>query len=152
MAFIFTMHSQRRDMGPTGTLPAIDENGTDININPTNGAAAVPTSKKSAMGSGGIGAGARTAAIRPPWARNRMEQDDSPVSYFSMSDTSGSATDEDVEKRLAELRERPQIAKRGGWRRLALIAIIVVLCIVGLVVGLVVGLNKKNSCVSLRAS
>ena len=36
------------------------------------------------------------------------------------------------------------IAKRGGWKRLLIIAIIVALCIVGLVVGLVVGLRNRH--------
>ena len=36
------------------------------------------------------------------------------------------------------------IAKRGGWKRLVVIALIAVLCIVGLVVGLVVGLRHKH--------
>jgi hypothetical protein len=52
-------------------------------------------------------------------------------------------------EKLVELRNgigsNKHIAKRGGWKRLALIALIAILCIIALVVGLVVGLRKKNS-------
>lgn len=126
MAFIFTMHSQRRDMPATGTLPAISEDGNDFTIQPD------PRAKP------------RSPPARPPWARNPVA---SPLSYISMSsDTSGSDTDQDKEKRLANFRNNPNIAKRGGWRKLGLIALILVFSLVGLIVGLVVGLkNQGNS-------
>jgi hypothetical protein len=47
------------------------------------------------------------------------------------------------------LKDNKHIARRGGWKTLAIIALIVLLCIVGLVVGLVVGLRKHNTYVSL---
>lgn len=43
------------------------------------------------------------------------------------------------------IHDNKHIAKRGGWKRLAIIALIIILCIVGLVVGLVVGLRNRHS-------
>lgn len=135
MAFIFTMHSHHRDVSTAGTLPVISEDGNDLDIQPA------------AMCAGGnitnTSMRATTGLAPRPWARN--PNSDSPRTYFTMSDASGSDTDHEQEKRLAELRENPQIAKRGGWRRLAVAALIAILCIVGLVVGLVVGLNERNN-------
>jgi hypothetical protein len=63
-----------------------------------------------------------------------------------MSDSSGSdTTDPDREKHLANLRNNPNIAKRGGWKRLALIALMITLSLVGLIVGLVIGLKNNSS-------
>jgi hypothetical protein len=138
MAFIFTMHSRRRDMSTVGVLSAISEDGNDLDI------------QSAAMGAGGKNTYTSmraTTGMAPmttrPWAR--IQNSDSPRSYFAMSDASGSDTDHEQEKRLAELRENPQIAKRGGWKRLAVAALLTILCIVGLVVGLVMGLNKRNN-------
>lgn len=132
------MHSHRRDLSAAGTLPVISEDGNDLDIQPA------------AMGAGGNNTNMSvraTTGIAPiktrPWAR--IQNSDSLRSYLAMSDASGSDTDHEQEKRLAELRDNPQIAKRGGWKRLALAALIAILCIVGLVVGLVVGLNKRNN-------
>jgi len=51
-------------------------------------------------------------------------------------------------EKLAEIRKgivnNKHIAKRGGWKRLVLIGIIVILCIIGLVVGLVIGLRTRH--------
>jgi hypothetical protein len=58
---------------------------------------------------------------------------------------SGSDTDHEKEKHLASLRNNPSIAKRGGWGRLALVALVAALSLVGLIVGLVVGLRIKNN-------
>jgi hypothetical protein len=137
MAFIFTMHSHRRDMPSTGTLPVISEDGQDFAITPDPKA------------------NPRTPPARPPWTRNPIA---SPLSYKSLSSDgsasgsasgsgsgSGSDTDHDKEKHLASLRNNPNIAKRGGWRRLALITLVAVLSLVGLIVGLVIGLRYKNN-------
>jgi hypothetical protein len=120
-------------------LPVISEDGNDFMIAPTPMGAGVNGMNKMPM---------RTTATAnsmttKPWAK--VQNSDSPRSYMSMSDASGSDTDHEMEKRLNELRENPQIAKRGGWRRLALVAGIMVLCIAGLVAGLVVGLKRNNS-------
>ena len=122
------------------TLPAISEDGQDFAILPD------PRAKS------------RTPPARSPWARNPIA---SPLSYKSMSsDGSGSSgsgsgsgngsgswsdTGRDKEKHLASLRNNPSIAKRGGWRRLVLIVLLVALCLVGLIVGLVVGLRNENN-------
>jgi hypothetical protein len=118
-------------MPSTGTLPVISEDGQDFAITPDPRA------------------NPRTPPARPPWARNPIA---SPISYQSMSSDgsgsgsgSGSDIDHEKEKYLASLRNNTNIAKRGGWRRLALIALVVALCLVGLIVGLVVGLRAKNN-------
>jgi hypothetical protein len=50
-------------------------------------------------------------------------------------------------EKFSDLRNNRHVAKRGGWTRVLLIALIVLLIIVGLGVGLGVGLtrSKKNS-------
>jgi hypothetical protein len=48
----------------------------------------------------------------------------------------------DVRKGIAN---NKHIAKRGGWKRLALIATIIILCAIALGVGLGVGLHKRHS-------
>ena len=48
-------------------------------------------------------------------------------------------------EKFEDLRNNAYVARRGGWRRICLIALIVIACIVALVVGLVVGLKKKHS-------
>ncbi|KZF22051.1 hypothetical protein L228DRAFT_239073 [Xylona heveae TC161] len=48
-----------------------------------------------------------------------------------------------AEKR-PDLRSNEFISRRGGWKRLGVIAIIVIALIVGLVVGLVIGLRRKH--------
>lgn len=48
-------------------------------------------------------------------------------------------------EKLGEVRNNAYIARRGGWRRICLIAGIVIACIVALAVGLGVGLHKKHN-------
>jgi hypothetical protein len=50
-------------------------------------------------------------------------------------------------EKFSDLRNNRHVAKRGGWTRVLLIALIVLLIIVGLAVGLGVGLtrSKKSS-------
>ncbi|PVI03228.1 hypothetical protein DM02DRAFT_612450 [Periconia macrospinosa] len=50
----------------------------------------------------------------------------------------------DGEKKLGALRNHKQIAKRGGWRKLALILAIILILIIALAVGLALGLKKPN--------
>lgn len=45
--------------------------------------------------------------------------------------------------KLADVRNNKHIAKRGGWRRTCLIALLVTAVVVALVVGLVVGLRNR---------
>ena len=52
-------------------------------------------------------------------------------------------------EKLADMRKEiannKHIAKRGGWKRLALIAIIIILCAIALGAGLGVGLHNRHS-------
>jgi hypothetical protein len=130
MAFIFSMRStpvgsmHRRDPASGSTLPPISEDGSSIPPRAWNR----PPHKIFALGA-------------PP----KLNCEGSPPVY--------SHFDVDVEgpngEKLADVRKgisnNKHIARRGGWKRLALIALIAILCIVGLIVGLVVGLRKRNS-------
>jgi hypothetical protein len=46
---------------------------------------------------------------------------------------------------LRTYRNHKQIAKRGGWKRLAIIGVVVLSLIIALAVGLALGLRKKSS-------
>ncbi|CAF9943837.1 MAG: hypothetical protein ALECFALPRED_001470 [Alectoria fallacina] len=48
-------------------------------------------------------------------------------------------------EKFEDLRNNAYVARRGGWRRICLVAAIVIACVVALVVGLVVGLHKKHN-------
>lgn len=48
-------------------------------------------------------------------------------------------------ERLADVRNNKYVARRGGWKRLCLVAFGVTALLAGLIVGLVVGLRRKNS-------
>ena len=48
-------------------------------------------------------------------------------------------------EKFEDLRNNAYVARRGGWRRICLVAAIAMACIVALVVGLVVGLHKKHN-------
>lgn len=48
-------------------------------------------------------------------------------------------------EKLGDVRNNKYIARRGGWRRILIMGILIIAMIVALVVGLVVGLHKKNS-------
>ncbi len=78
-----------------------------------------------------------------PPAHN-SERSPPPYTY----DIVGSAEGPNGEK-LADVRRgilnNRHIAKRGGWKKLCLIALLLILCIVALVVGLDLGLWKKNT-------
>ncbi|KAL9023931.1 MAG: hypothetical protein Q9196_006875 [Gyalolechia fulgens] len=65
--------------------------------------------------------------------------ENSPPNY-SVWDTTGPKGE-----KLAEVRNNKHIARRGGWKRICLIALLTIGVIVALVVGLVVGLRKKTS-------
>lgn len=95
-------------------LPAIQEDG--------DGAPAPPIPFKAQH---------RQNRHRFSWAPPKHSFEKSPPAYASL-------------EKVDHLRTIPQIAKRGGWKRLCLIGSVVVLCLVGLIVGLVVGLRKKS--------
>lgn len=59
---------------------------------------------------------------------------------YSMWDVTGPKGE-----KFQDLRDNAYVAQRGGWKRICLIAFIIIACIIALVVGLVVGLRKKSS-------
>lgn len=71
----------------------------------------------------------------PP--RHSYEKSPPPYSIWSVTGPKG--------ERLADLRRTERGRKRGGWRRLCLVALLVVAALVGLIVGLVIGLRNKHS-------
>lgn len=144
MAFIFTMRSTPVDASMSrreGALPAIAE-VRDSYIADDSGSFTAP----------------RPAPPVPPRAWNRpahkvfglgapprLNHDFSPPEY-SQFDSVG--VEGPNGEKLSDVRKgisnNKHIAKRGGWKRLAIITIAVILCIVGLVVGLVVGLRNRH--------
>ncbi|KAI4171153.1 MAG: hypothetical protein LQ348_006984 [Seirophora lacunosa] len=48
-------------------------------------------------------------------------------------------------EKLSDVRNNKHIARRGGWRRICLIAFLLIALIVGLTVGLTIGLRKRDS-------
>lgn len=48
-------------------------------------------------------------------------------------------------EKFQDLRDNAYVARRGGWKRICLITLIIIICIVALIVGLFVGLHKKSS-------
>ena len=76
----------------------------------------------------------------------RLHYDSSPPSYTTFD--SHEVEDPNGEKLIRArtgIGNNRHIAKRGGWKTLVVIVLLVLLCITGLVVGLVVGLrNRKN--------
>ena len=141
MAFIFTMRStpagsmHRRDLASPGPLPAISEDGGPA-FTPRRPPPVPPrASNRPAHKHFGLG--------MPP----RFNYEGSPPDYnpFDITGVEGPNGE-----KLADVRKgfynNKHIAKRGGWKRLSVLAIIVILCIVALVVGLVVGLrNRKHN-------
>ena len=47
-------------------------------------------------------------------------------------------------EKFDDLRNNAYVARRGGWKRICVIAFLLIACIVALAVGLAVGLNKKK--------
>lgn len=141
MAFIFTMRStpvgssmHRRDPNSVSSLPPIEEDGASFAV-PRDPPPVPPRAwNRPAHKVFGLGS--------PP----RLNFERSPPEY-SQFDSTG--VEGPHGEKLSDVRKgiynNKHIAKRGGWRRLALIALISILCIVGLVVGLVVGLRHRHS-------
>ena len=48
-------------------------------------------------------------------------------------------------EKFEDLRNNKFITRRGGWKKLCIIAVVVFILVIALVVGLAVGLSKKNS-------
>jgi len=81
--------------------------------------------------------GLSPALADPP--RESMEDGSGKSSGYSYSVWS------DGEKRFAALRNHKQIAKRGGWRKLAILLLVLLTVTTALAVGLALGLKKKSS-------
>ncbi|KAI4235038.1 MAG: hypothetical protein L6R40_006584 [Gallowayella cf. fulva] len=65
---------------------------------------------------------------------------ESPPPKYSVWDTLGPKGE-----KLGDVRNNRHIARRGGWRRICLIMLILLTLVVGLAVGLSIGLHKRNS-------
>lgn len=148
MAFIFTvrstppptrhgrtgsMHHHRAPSGGS-TLPRISEDGSDTTTVPTVPVRAINRPRHKIFGLGNS---------------PRYQDEGSPpeYNYLEWMDWHG-PRDPNGEK-LAAMRNNGKnhkhIAKRGGWKRVAIIGALVLCIVVALVVGLVVGLRKKHS-------
>lgn len=117
--------SHRRDHSQSTSLPAISEDSADFIAPPVPVAPSRYNVQSQLRDNPRIG---------------------SPVNgaYSSFSDTSSlGGTTKIGEEKVVGIRDNEQIAKRGGWKRLALIALVVTICLVGLIVGLVVGLRNR---------
>ncbi len=81
-----------------------------------------------------------------PFGRRWIIIDDLPRPSFDRSPPKYSLWDATGPKgdRLWEVTENRYISRRGGWRRISLIGLIVAAVVVALVVGLAVGLKKKD--------
>ncbi len=71
------------------------------------------------------------------------------VTYFASVKAEGPLAEGPETKKLSELRRRwmnnKYVSKKGGWKRLAVIGVVITLCIVVLAIGLGVGLKKHKS-------
>jgi len=123
--------SHSRNPSSSSPLPAISEDGTSsveprppIPLRASNR----PPNKHFALGA-------------PP----RHNYDSPPAySHFSFDDDAERPNAEKLAAARNGVLNNKHIAKRGGWKRLLVIAIVVILCIVGLVVGLVIGLRNRH--------
>jgi hypothetical protein len=62
-----------------------------------------------------------------------------PLPYTEYNDVTGPRGE-----KFSDLRNNRHVAKRGGWTRVLLIALIVLLVVIGLAVGLGVGLTRSK--------
>ncbi|KAH7319171.1 hypothetical protein BKA65DRAFT_96090 [Rhexocercosporidium sp. MPI-PUGE-AT-0058] len=140
MAFIFTMRStpvgsmHRRDPQSAGSLPAISEDGSSF-LEPRH-PPPVPPRAWNRPGHQIFGLGV------PPTLN--FDGNPPPYTHFDQSKEVEGPKGEKLSELRRGLENNKHIAKRGGWKRLAIIAAVIILCIVGLVLGLVVGLRNKN--------
>lgn len=141
MAFIFTMRSttagsmHTHDKSVSSSLPAISEDDASL-VTPSRIAPPVPPRAWNRPEHKKFGLGAELS----------FNHEGSPPEYneFDYATIEGPNGEKLTELRRG-LANTKQIAKRGGWKRLTLIALLLLLIIVALVVGLVVGLKKKKS-------
>ncbi|KAG4435272.1 hypothetical protein IFR05_009232 [Cadophora sp. M221] len=143
MAFIFIMRStsvssmHRREPQSTGSLPAISEDGASF-LEPRYPPPVPPRAWNRP--------GHKNSAFGAPPALN-FDGSPPPYTHFDSSTEVEGPRGEKLSDLRRGLENNKHIAKRGGWKRLAITAVVSILCLVGLVVGLVVGMreNKKSS-------
>jgi hypothetical protein len=125
--------SHRRDPPPTSPLPVISEDGTLFSTKRGTPPIPIRASNRPSHKHFALGAPPRHSYDSPP-----------AYSHFSLDDDGERPNAEKLAAAREGVLNNKHIAKRGGWKRLLILGIIVALCIVGLVVGLVVGLKKKH--------
>ena len=128
------MHRRDPSSATTSTLPAISEDSASF-ITPRDAPPVPPrawnrpTNKQYGFGPSGLPYNGT-----PPPAYNQYD-------FTGIEGPNG--------EKLTEVRkgwgDNKHVAKRGGWKRLGLIALAVILVILALGVGLGVGLKKRNS-------
>jgi hypothetical protein len=138
MSFIFTMRStpngrMHRQPPSPGPLPAISEDGSVFTESRSPPPIPVRASNRPAH---------RNVALGSP-PRHNFETNPPAYSYFFFDDPEGPNGEKLAEGKKGFVNNK-HIAKRGGWKRLLIIATILALITVGLVVGLVVGLRNRN--------
>ncbi|KAG9235932.1 hypothetical protein BJ875DRAFT_494615 [Amylocarpus encephaloides] len=80
-------------------------------------------------------------AVRPP----RFNYQSPPPSYWEDDTSIEAGGNEKFSKFRRRVVNNEHVAKRGGWLRLGIIALVLILCILGLVVGLTIGLRNKKT-------
>jgi len=126
--------SSAHSRNPSGSpLPAISEDGTSSTEPRRAPPIPLRASNRPANKHFGLGAPPRHSYDSPP-----------AYSHFSFDDDGERPNAEKLAAARNGMLNNKHIAKRGGWKRLLIIAIIVALCIVGLVVGLVIGLRNRH--------
>ncbi|KAH8755223.1 hypothetical protein F5882DRAFT_49824 [Hyaloscypha sp. PMI_1271] len=147
MSFIFTVRStpasaHRRETSTGSPLPAISEDGTSSSEAQHPPPIPARASNRPAPKHFALGTLPRHRYDSPPTH-----------SHFSFDDEGERPNAEKLPAARAGVLSNKHIVKRGGWKRLLIIGIIIVLCIVGLVVGLVFGLrNRQRSSSSSNGS
>ena len=132
MAFIFTMRSttvvsssassHSRNTSAEDRLATILESGNNAPPVPPR-AANRPSPKRHLLG-----------------YTSRHNSDHSPPPYTTYATVVGPSGE-----KFVDIRNNRHIAKRGGWKRLCILIVVVLVVIVALIVGLAVGLGKKRA-------
>lgn len=155
MSFIFTvqngrrMRSNSRDQGSIRSLPAISEVDSDHRLShPPSTYIRLPDAPPAPPRAINRPPATRFALGTPPRYHNKSPRLPPYGAYMGTESADEEPFDGERGEKLAGLRKcmanNKHIAKRGGWKRVAIITIIIALCIVGLIVGLVIALRKKS--------
>jgi hypothetical protein len=126
---------RRGDPHSPGSLPAISEDETSE---------ASPTSPTARIFTPPIPTRAWNRPQREYlWGISHPARVESPPPYVDIADAQGPKGEKLADVRRA-IANNKHLAKRGGFKTLALFLLFVSLCIVGLVVGLIVGLRNAH--------